>query len=135
MVDSMLINIEHYDCVCILRCKGRFVAGPEMDYMQAKLDEIKKLACTRVLADFQGVSSVGSMGVTFIVGIYTSVVRKPGGRFVLAGASSQVRHVLELTRLNTVIPQAPDLAAGLSVIGAEAAADQLPLSSNASANS
>ena len=134
MVDSMLINIEHYDCVCILRCKGRFVAGPEMDYMQTKLDDIKQLACTKVLADFRDVSSVGSMGVTFIVGIYTSVVRKPGGRFVLAGASSQVQHVLELTRLNTVIPQASDLASGLSVIGAEAAADQLPLSNNASAN-
>lgn len=134
MVDSMLINIEHYDCVCILRCKGRFVAGPEMDYMQTKLDEIRKLACTKVLSDFRDVSSVGSMGVTFIVGIYTSVVRKPGGRFVLVGASSQVRHVLDLTRLNTVIPQANDLASGLAVLGAEGAMDQVQGSNNASAN-
>jgi anti-anti-sigma factor len=130
MVDSMLINIEHYDRVCILRCKGRFVAGPEMDYMQTKLDDIKKLACTKVLADFRDVSSVGSMGVTFIVGIYTSVVRKPGGRFVLVGASSQVQHVLELTRLNTVIPQASDVASGLSALEVEGAAQ----STNAAAN-
>jgi anti-anti-sigma factor len=130
MVDSMLINIEHYDRVCILRCKGRFVAGPEMDYMQTKLDDIKKLACTKVLADFRDVSSVGSMGVTFIVGIYTSVVRKPGGRFVLVGTSSQVRHVLELTRLNTVIPQASDVASGLSALEVEGAAQ----STNAAAN-
>jgi anti-anti-sigma factor len=134
MVDSMLINIEHYDCVCILRCKGRFVAGPEMDYMQTKLDDIKKLACTKVLADFQDVSSVGSMGVTFIVGIYTSVVRKPGGRFVLVGASLQVKHVLELTRLNTVIPQASDVASGLSALGVKDAMDSVALSKNATAN-
>jgi anti-anti-sigma factor len=134
MVDSMLINIEHYDCVCILRCKGRFVAGPEMDYMQTKLDDIKQLACTKVLADFRDVSSVGSMGVTFIVGIYTSVVRKPGGRFVLVGASSQVRHVLELTRLNTVIPQASDVASGLSGLGVEGAADPEAQPKNAAAN-
>jgi anti-anti-sigma factor len=134
MVDSMLINIEHYDCVCILRCKGRFVAGPEMDYMQTKLDDIKQLACTKVLADFRDVSSVGSMGVTFIVGIYTSVVRKPGGRFVLVGASPQVRHVLELTRLNTVIPQASDVASGLSGLGVEGTADPAAQPKNAAAN-
>src|ERR1700735_3833483 len=130
MVDSMLINIEHYDRVCILRCKGRLVAGPELDYMQTKLDDIKKLACTKVLADFRDVSSVGSMGVTFIVGIYTSVVRKPGGRFVLVGTRSQVRHVRELTRLNTVIPQASDVASGLSALEVEGAAQ----STNAAAN-
>ena len=70
------------------------------------------------------------MGVTFIVGIYTSVVRKPGGRFVLVGTSSQVRHVLELTRLNTVIPQASDVASGLSALEVEGAAQ----STNAAAN-
>jgi anti-anti-sigma factor len=134
MVDTMLIEIEHRDRVCILRCKGRFVAGPEMEYMQTKLDDIKRLACTRVLADFQDVSSIGSMGVAFIVGAYTSVVRRPGGRFVLAGVSPHVQHVLDLTRLSTVIPQASDLASGLAVLRADAPMGPLTLSSNASAN-
>jgi anti-anti-sigma factor len=115
----MLIDIEQYDRVCILHCKGRFVAGPEMDYMQTKMDDIKRLACAKVLADFQDVTAIGSMGVTFIVGTYTSVVRKPGGRFVLAGVNPLVRHVLDLTRLSTVIPLAPDLASGLAVLQAE----------------
>ena len=99
----MQIDIEQQDRACVLRCKGRFVAGPEMEYMQTKLDEIKRLACIRVVADFHDVTAVGSMGVAFIVGIYTSVMRKPGGRFVLAGASPLVQHVLDLTRLSTVI--------------------------------
>jgi anti-anti-sigma factor len=120
MSDHMLIDIKQYDRVCVLHCKGRFVAGPEMEYMQTKMDDIKRLACARVLADFQDVSSLGSMGVTFIVGIYTSVMRKPGGRFVLTGASPHVRHVLDLTRLSTVIPLAADLASGLAVLRAEA---------------
>jgi len=115
----MLIDIEQFDRVCILRCKGRFVAGPEMEYMQTKMDEIKRLACTNVLADFQDVASIGSMGVAFIVGAYTSVIRRPGGRFVLAGVSPPVRHVLDLTKLSTVIPLACDLASGLAMLGAE----------------
>jgi anti-anti-sigma factor len=122
MVESMVIEIEHYDRVCILHCKGRLVAGPEMEYMQTKLDEIKRLACTKVLVDFQDVTSVGSMGVAFIVGAYTSVLRKPGGRFVLTGVSPHVQHVLDLTRLNTIIPLAPDLASGL----AELRGDEAP---------
>jgi anti-anti-sigma factor len=134
MADTMLIEIEQYDRVCILHCKGRFVAGPEMEYMQTKLDDIKRRACIKILADFQDVTSIGSMGVAFIVGAYTSVTRKPGGRFVLAGASPLVRHVLDLTRLSTVIPQATDLASGLAVLRTEAPAGPLALTSNAPAN-
>jgi len=120
MADTMLIEIEQKDRMCILRCKGRFVAGPEMEYMQTKLDDIKRLACIRVLVDFQDVTSIGSMGVTFIVGVYTSVVRKPGGRFVLAGANAGVQHVLDLTGLSTVIPQSPDAASGQAALWVEA---------------
>jgi anti-anti-sigma factor len=90
-----------------------------MEYLQNKLDDIKRLACIKVLADFQEVTAIGSMGVAFIVGVYTSVTRKPCGRFVLAGANPAVSHVLELTRLSTIIPQASDLASGLGILQTE----------------
>jgi len=93
-----------------------------MDYLHTKMDEIKRLACTNVLADFQEVTAIGSMGVAFVVGIYTSVVRRPGGHFVLAGANPLVLHVLDLTRLSAVIPLAPDLASGLALLRADAPA-------------
>jgi anti-anti-sigma factor len=127
MMDTMLIEIEQCDRACVLHCKGRFVAGPEMEYMQTKLDDIKRLACTRVLVDFQDVTAIGSMGVAFIVGTYTSVMRKPGGRFVLAGVSPPVKHILDLTRLSTVIPQASDVVSGLAVLRAEAPMGPLAL--------
>jgi anti-anti-sigma factor len=130
----MLIDIEQYDRVCILRCKGRFVAGPEMEYMQTKMDDIKRLACSKVLADFQDVTSIGSLGVTFVVGTYTSVMRKPGGRFVLTGVGPLVQHVLDLTGLGTLIPQASDLASGLAVLGAEAGVGRGALPADALAN-
>lgn len=119
MKDPMAIDIEQHDRVCILRCKGRFVAGPEMEYMQTRMGDIKQLDCAEVLADFQDVTSLGSLGVTFLVGVYASVVRKPGGRFVLVGASPHVKHVLDLTQLTTVIPQASDLASALAALATE----------------
>ncbi len=117
--DSMMIDIELRDCTCILHCEGRFVAGPQMEYMQTRMNDIKRLACTKLLVDFQNVPAIGSMGVAFLVGIYTSVTRKPGGRFVLAGANRVVQHVLDLTRLSTLIQQAPDLRSALAIVDVE----------------
>jgi anti-anti-sigma factor len=70
-------------------------------------------ACNKVLVDVQAVSYIGSMGIGFLVGLYTSVTKNPEGRFVLAGANARVRDVMRLTRLDTVIPQVADLTSGL----------------------
>jgi anti-anti-sigma factor len=118
----MSIDIEHGDGVCILRCKGRFASGPDLEYMQQRLEQIKVTACRRLLADFSEVSSIGSMGVGFLVAVYTSVIRNGGGRFVLVGAKPFVLQVLEITRLNSVIPLAADIPAGLAALGVEAGA-------------
>ena len=112
----MIIDIEQQNGVCLLRCKGRFIVGPDLEYMQSKMDEIKRIHCGRVLVDFSEVPAIGSMGVTFIVGIYTSVVRQAPGRFVLVGLAPLVRQVLDLTRLSTIIPIASDLTSGLAAL-------------------
>jgi anti-anti-sigma factor len=135
MVDTMFIEIEQqYDGVCIVRCKGPFLPGPELTYIQAKMDEVKRLACAQVLIDFQDVTWIASMGATFIVGIYTTVMKQSGGRFVLTGCNPCVRHVLDLTRLSTVIPLASDLASGLTMLRAAATMASLALSSTGSAS-
>jgi anti-anti-sigma factor len=107
------IDVEQHEDICVLRCQGSFLAGLEQDYIQGKIDYIKQLNCSRVLADFREVPVIGSTGIAFIVGVYTSVVRVSGGRFVLAGAVPLVQRVLEITKLSTVIPLAADLGSGL----------------------
>jgi anti-anti-sigma regulatory factor len=128
---SIFIAVEQRNRICVLRCVGRFVSGPQVEYMQSRLNEVKRLRCTRVVADFRGVSAIGSMGLGFLVGLYTSIVDQSrvdqsgagqsGSRFVVAGAIPLVRAVLDLTHLDTVIPLAPDLAAGLKLVGADSA--------------
>ena len=114
----MLIDIEQLDSVCILHCEGRLVSGPDIEYLESKLQEIRALTCNRVLANLERVTALGSVGVSFIVGTYTSVIQRSGGRFVLVGANSTVQSVLNLTRLSTVIPQADDVAAGMALLAA-----------------
>jgi anti-anti-sigma factor len=84
--------------------------------MQSKLQEIKSRNCCRLLVDFREVPCIGSMGIAFLVGLYTSVIRNAGGRFVVVGAAPLVQRVLDLTRLNTIIPLAPDMASGLAAL-------------------
>jgi anti-anti-sigma factor len=114
MGKPMIIDIEQQNDLCVLHCKGRFIAGPDLEYAQSKMDEIKTLNCAKLLVDFREVPAVGSMGVSFIVGLYTSVVRGSNGGFVLVGAVPQVRQVLDLTRLSSIIPMAPDMESGLA---------------------
>ena len=131
----MLIEIqEQYDCVCILRCAGSLVPGPATEYVHSKLDEINRLPCNRLLIDFQNVAAIGSLGVTFLVGVYSSVTRQPGGCMVLAGANRYVKQVLDLTRLSTLIPLACDLASGLAILRAESPLSSLSLVNCSSAH-
>jgi anti-anti-sigma factor len=109
---------QQHDGFYIVHCEGSFIPGPEMGYIEAKLEEIEKLECTRLLVDFQDVVSIGSIGVTFIVAAFSSVVRRPGGRFVLTGVNSRVRRVLDLTRVSRIISLAADLASGMAILAA-----------------
>lgn len=112
----MIIEISTQNDVCTVRFEGRLVAGVDPEFLRLKSDEIKALNCTRLLVDFRQVPQVGSTGIGFIVGLYSSVTKNPEGRFVIVGLQPRVREVLDLTRLSTVLPIAADIQAGLALL-------------------
>jgi anti-anti-sigma factor len=112
----VLIEIESQPDVCILRLIGRFVMATDPEYLRSKTETIKAGGHVKLLADLSGVLSICSTEIGFLVDLYTSTTKKSGGRFILAGANARIQEVLNLTRLNTVIPQAPDIASGLAVL-------------------
>jgi anti-anti-sigma factor len=118
----VIIELNQIDDVCVMRFEGRFVTGTDPEYLRAKLDELKRLACAKVLLDFRDVISVGSTAIGFIVSIYSSVTRNPDGRFVLVGPQPRVGEVLDLTRLSTILPMAGDIAAGMAALRGTASA-------------
>ena len=95
--------------------------GVDAAYLRSKADEIKNSGCRKVLADFSLVPYIDSTGVSFLVGIYVSIVKDSGGRFVLASVNRRVREVLDLTRISTVIPIFTDRDSGLAALCASAA--------------
>ena len=112
----VFVEIEQRDEVSVLRFKGHLSTGADQEYLATRTDEIRRLNWQMVLADFTEVSSVGSTGLSFLVGMYVSVTRNSGGRFVLVGTQPRVREVLDITRLSEVIPMAADLESGLAEI-------------------
>jgi|HubBroStandDraft_1064217.scaffolds.fasta_scaffold560786_2 anti-anti-sigma factor len=112
----MLIKIEHQDDVCILHLSGRFATGADIEYLRAKSDEIRSFSYAKVLVDLCEVPSMGSTAIGFVVGIYSSVLKNRGGRFVMVGSSPRVREVFDLTRLSDVIPSAPDIPTGMAIL-------------------
>jgi len=111
----MSIEIEQEDEVCVVRFTGDFRTGEDPEYLNAKLHDIKALSCTKVLADFREAKSIGSAGLTFIVGLF----RISEGGVVLVRAQPRVRAILDITRLSTVIPTLEDLEAGLAALRGE----------------
>ena len=110
----MLIEVRQKDEICLVRCEGRLLTG-DHEYLHAKRDEIKEVNCKKVLADFSEVPDIGSAGIGFIVGVYTST-KNSGGRFVLVGLRPRVREMLDITRVSTIIPIAADVASGLATL-------------------
>jgi anti-anti-sigma factor len=114
----MPIDLEYRDGICLLRLSGRLAAGTSPEFLQAKMNELKGGSYTKVLADLRELVSIGSVGIGFLAGAYTSVVKNPGGRFVMVGPQKRVREALELTRISTVIPLVENVDSAMSLLNA-----------------
>jgi anti-anti-sigma factor len=109
---SIFIEVERLDEVCLVRFQGHFRTGDNPEYLSLKMNEVEALNCPKVLADFWDVPTMGSAGISFLLGLY----RTFSGRFVLVGIQPLVREVLDITHLSNVMPLAGDIESGLSVL-------------------
>jgi anti-anti-sigma factor len=114
------IALERQDDVCILTLMGRFASGANPEQLRSYSDQVKNQGLTKVLVDLRDLSSIGSTGMGFLAGLYTSIVKLPGGKFVLVGSNQRVREAFELTRLDTILPMAANVATGLAALNGDA---------------
>jgi anti-anti-sigma factor len=98
----MRIEFTVQNDLCILRLKGRFVTGSDVDYLRTR-DALQNQGLRKVVADCREVPYIDSTGLTFVVGLYAAM-KKSTGNFVLANANRRVRDVLGIAGLDGVIP-------------------------------
>ena len=94
----------------------RFKANAELTHSAAELDELRKEVLeqsdTRVIIDLSRVTKIDSAGLGQLMSCYSHLVKNRGALKVL-GARPEVRKLLDMTGLSTIIPSFHDEQAAL----------------------
>jgi len=114
----MLVEFQTDGELCILRLSGRFATGQDAAYLRDRAEDLKRSGCLLVLVDFRDVAYLDSTGIGFLIGLYTSVVTRPGGAFGISAPNSKVREVLDICRLDTIFPIYQDEASARAALKA-----------------
>ena len=92
---------KHKDGAQVVTFQGRVTFGRQTEQCRQTLKELLSAGENRFVFDLTGVEYVDSAGIGFLVSCLTSV-GQAGAKLRLAGPPERVRHVLDITRLDTV---------------------------------
>lgn len=98
---SLSLTNRKFGSATVVDVKGRIVFGQECDILRS---EVKNLLGSqpRLILNLKDVDYVDSGGVGTLVGLYTSA-KAIGGDIKIAAANARVQHVLEITKLVTIL--------------------------------
>ena|SRR5437762_8952609 len=116
MTTPSQMALEHRDGICILRLQGFLTFGHQMEDLRAVKQEMAIRRCTKLMVDISAIPFLTSIEIGLLVGLYSSVVGRAHGKYILVGPNPRVRRILDLTRLSSIIPIAEDTESGLSMI-------------------
>lgn len=90
------------DGIPVIDLSGRLVFGDETKILRQVVKEVIEQDHANVVLNMSDLAYVDSGGIGTLVGLYTSA-RAAGGDLKLACPNSRVQHVLEITRLMTIL--------------------------------
>ena len=90
------------DGVPVIDLGGRLVFGDETKVLRKTVKDAIESGDANIVLNLSDLAYVDSGGIGTLVGLYTSA-RAAGGDLKLACPNSRVRHVLEITRLMTIL--------------------------------
>lgn len=93
--------------VMVVELAGRLTLGPAVEVLRAALLAAVDRGERRLLLDCGGLTYADSAGVGELVSAYSAVVRR-GGELKLLKPNGRLREVLQITRLDTLIPMCED---------------------------
>ncbi len=99
---TLALEINRFDNVTIVACRGRIVFGEETTrFCQTVRDLLPR--DPHVILNLQGVDYIDSAGLGSIVGLVLAA-RRGNGELGICEPSSRVEDLLKLTKLSSVIP-------------------------------
>jgi anti-anti-sigma factor len=112
----MAINIRTSAGVTILDLRGKLTADRGVEELLSKVKELLGLELKRILLNLAGVSYVDSMGIESFVTCYKSAL-DCGGQLKFSSPSDQLRRLLSMTKLSTVLDVHETEAAAIASFG------------------
>jgi anti-sigma B factor antagonist len=99
---ELKVSKRSTDGIPVLDLTGRLVFGDETKILRSAVKEIIEQGDSSMVLNLSDLAYVDSGGIGTLVGLYTSA-RAAGGDLKLACPNSRVQHVLEITRLMTIL--------------------------------
>ena len=96
--------------IVVIHLSGSLSAWPETQAGLPHIDDLLLQNQKKLILDLTGVEHIDSSGLQVIFDSF-SQVRKSGGALRLAGANDRVARPFKLTRLDTILPFYPTVAA------------------------
>jgi anti-sigma B factor antagonist len=107
------ISVRSAGSSTILDLDGPLLLGPPQQDLRRTVEDLIGNGMKRLAINLAGVSYMDSSGIGELVRTFTGV-RKVGGRCVLYAANKQVRMLLKMVRLDTVLKVVEDETAALA---------------------
>lgn len=97
----------------ILDLKGRFGLGEAIESFRDNFHEVLEAGEKNIVVNLTGVPFIDSSGIGALVGAFTMAESK-GAKCIFYSPSSQVKHALEISRLNDILNPFTDEGAALA---------------------
>ncbi len=102
---------------------GRLVLGNRLSEVEHAIREKIKQGSRKLVLDFSGLNFMDSAGIGVLAMLF-GVIEREGGKLAVAGATGSVQQSLELTHLNRLVGNYPDVASAQSALAESTPAPQ-----------
>jgi anti-anti-sigma factor len=104
---GLQISIRESGDVTILDLQGRATIGADSDLLNSHLQKLIANGVRKLLLNLADVTQLDSSGISAIIGTHVSLSRQGGGLKLLR-PSGRVRAVLQVIRLQDIVPTFED---------------------------
>ena len=115
----MLLEIETRRIapdVTVLEMVGKIALGRESQRVETLVQDLLRQNERKLIFDLSRVNHIDSTGIGVMAYCF-GTLNRCGGEFRVAGATGKVLHLLQITRLDTVLPLYPSVEAACASLG------------------
>jgi anti-sigma B factor antagonist len=109
----MKLSAKEVDGVTVLELTGTVMGGPDAAALNDEIHKLVDKKKKKIVLDLSSVEMINSSGLGMLIAALTTL-RNAGGDLKIAGASSKIESLLNITKLTTVFELHPTVKKALA---------------------